>query len=495
MPLFSDTARGFIKKEGIRLAEITQRLVDFATKITFDQLPELVVRKTKQILLDSVGCALAGCVVDRSRIALELVNELGGKPQATIIGGNKTSYALAAFANGELINSLEYDPVGPQIPHVVPYVLPPSLAIGERVNASGKDLITAIALGLEIGGRVGSSLVQHRITKEEPPYYEWSPRFSWGSSIFGAVAGAGKLLRLNESQMANALGIAGASTPVPAAAKVQQTLGPLTMVKNNSWTGWVTQLATVAALAAARGLTGDTTILDGEWGFWKIWGSPFFKSDNLIGTLGEVWHLDEVTHKPYPVCSLNHASIEGIIKIMQENGITPEEIDEITIKADPILLTPSRAQTEIKSFADTQYANAYIAAMAVYYGKQPGPAWQFATTFNDPKIEAFMKKVKTAVHPKAEGAISNAAKSGRMTFFFGTSVEVTARGRKFVVEMDSPKGSKANPMTDEELIEKFKNNAGYSHLRSDKIEKVTEMIYHLEETDDIAKLMKLLAIE
>jgi 2-methylcitrate dehydratase PrpD len=195
------------------MAEITKLVADFVTRTTYKDLPGAVVQKIKQTLLDSVGCALGGYVIDRSKIAIELVKEQGGYPQATIIGNGKTSYTLAAFANGELINALDYEGAGPLTPHVGTYAMPACLSMAERAHASGKDLITALAIGYETGGRVGSSVAPCYMQKDSPPYYELSPRFSYTSSIFGAVAGAGKILRFDNNQMTNALGIAGASTP------------------------------------------------------------------------------------------------------------------------------------------------------------------------------------------------------------------------------------------------------------------------------------------
>lgn len=477
------------------VTKVTQTVADFATAVTFDQLPELVIQSTKRILLDSIGCALGGFNIDRSRIALEMANELGGKPQATIIGDSKTSYTMAAFVNGELINALDYDPCGPLTPHVSCYVISPCLAIAERAKASGKDLITALALAHEVGGRAASSVAQHSILKDEPPYYEWAPRFSFTSTVFGAVAGAGWLLHLNSQQMANAFGIAGASTPVPAGTKWEETPGPAIMTKYNCWSGWISQLGTVAALAAERGFTGDTTILDGDWGYWKIYGSPFFKVDNLLGKLGEKWHLNLVHYKPYPTCKLNHSSIEGVNEIMLRDEIKPEDIERIIVRGDPLLLTPNRAQTEITSFADAQFCSAFIVALAVFHGRRPSPAWQFPGTFNDPKLLDLMKKVKVEVHPNAEETTIKAAKAGSMTGFFGATVEVTARGKKYVAEIAETKGGPANPLSDDELIAKFKTNADYSLVRTDKIERIVDTIFNLEKVDNINKLFSLLIVE
>ncbi len=472
---------------------ITSTVAKFAVKTSYSDLPDPVIEKVKQILLDSIGCALGGYVVDRSKIALELVEELGGHPQATIIGNQKTSYALAAFANGELINALDYDANGPLTPHVIPYVIPPTLAMAERVEASGKDLITALAIGHEIGGRVASSLAQHRVLIEEPPYYEWSPRFGFTPTVFGAVAGAAKILRLNEEKLSNAFGIGGASTPVPANAKWEHTPGPAIMTKYNCWSGWIAQLGAFAAILAERGFTGDTTILDGEWGFWKIYGSPFFKVENLIGDLGKAWCVANAVHiKTAPVCKLNQSTVDGVTKIIRENNINPDDIESIVIKSDPTLLTPNRSQNEIKSFADAQFNSAFIGALAAYHGNKPGPDWQLPVTYNNPRLIELMKNTRIEIHPDAPATNMSQAKTGKLQGYFGATVEITVKGKKYIADIKDAKGSPENPITEEEVLAKFRNNAGYSMLRSDKVEKIIETVYRLENVDNITSLTKLL---
>ncbi|MFC1930570.1 MmgE/PrpD family protein, partial [Chloroflexota bacterium] len=434
----------------------TQRLVDFTLDTKFAGLPESVIQQSKRLLLDAIGCALAGHSTEKARIVLEFVQEMGGSAQAGIIGQYKTSYALAAFANGELINALDYDALGPMTGHITPYVIPPCLAAGEKVKASGKDLITALAVAHEISGRLINSLAQHRVSKTTPPYYEDSPRFSFTPTIFGAVAGACKLLQLDGEAMANAFGIAGASTPVPAGMKWEHTNRSGFMVKYNCWAGWIAQLGIVSSLLAGKGFTGDTTILDGDWGFWKIIGSPFFELERLVGGLGELWHLDQIRFKAYPCCAGNHSGIDAINKIMGENSIEPEDIQDVLIKSSQTLLYPCRTGTEVCQSLDTQFLNAYLFALAVYHGRKPSPDWQAPATVKDHRIKELMKKVRVELHPRYEEICTNLIRVGKLPNFANVIVEITAKGKKFTAEVEHQKGSPQNPMTDEELKEKFR---------------------------------------
>jgi 2-methylcitrate dehydratase PrpD len=490
------------------LEGITEKIVDFAINTRFEDLPREVVDALNKMVLDSIGCALAGHVVDRGKLAVELVEEFGGYPRASIIGAHRTSLASAAFANGELINALDYDYIGPLFPHVCPFVFPSCLAVAEDVHATGKEFILALALAHEIGGRIGLSLTPGKVLKNEPPYYEEWPRSSQAYTFFGGVAGAGKLLGLNANKMSNAFGIAGASAPVPAETKNSKNSGPKIMLKYNSWSGWASQLATVATLLANKGFTGDTTILDGEWGFWKIVAAPSFNVDILLGGLGETWHVADIGFKFYPTCVLNHLGLEGINRIMDQHGIKPEDIEEIVVKADSFLLTPDRAGTYVRSFADVQFVNSYIFAIGAYYGRSPSPAWQMPAIYNNPKVKTLAGKVKVELHPRTDEFTMGNLKSGGWPHFSDTIVEITAKGRKFSTEVlpaegtsklfqfeaTSPRGNRANPRLKEDLIDKFRNNAAYSALSTGKIEHIIEMVENLEELDDINKLTKLLVV-
>ena len=472
--------------------DVTKQLSESVVNTVYEDLPQEAIETVKLTVLDSVGCALGGYITDRARIVLEMIEEFGGTDQATLIGSHRTSCPLAAFGNSELMNALDYDYIGPISAHVAPYVAPPCLALAEREHSSGKELILALALANEIGGRAMSAFAQHKVLKDEPPYYEVHPRFSYSTSIFGGVAGAGKLLKLDRDQLSNAFGIAGASNAVPATMKWEHMNGPAIMAKYNAWTGWIAQLATVAALSAGKGFTGDNTIFDGEWGYWKILGSPFFKAENLIGELGKTWHLGDVRFKLYPTCYIYHAGIEGITDLVKENDIDPESIEEIVVKGDPLMQTPNRMGIEINSFADAQFFIRFNFALAPFYGDRPGPAWQMAAVYNDPRIKRLVSKVKLEVHPQSDEYMTDAIKTGVVPIIWSSIVEITADGKRYTKEMKAPRGSKDYPATKDELHAKFRTNASYSMIKTGKVEAVIEMIDNLDDLNVVGKLFALL---
>jgi len=479
------------------MAGATAKLAQSVLAIKYNDLPASAVQKTNEILLDSIGCALGAYVTERAKIALQLGEAFGTRPEATVIGYRKLSCPAASFVNSELINCMDFDVIGPVTGHVVPYVISSVLAIGEKIEATGKDFITALAIALDVGGRAVGSLSGHKLPKDEPPYFEEAPRASYNSTIFGAVAGACWLLGMSEGQMRSALGIGGMSTPIPGNVKWEylDDSGVNVNLKYGCWTGWVAMLGTVAALAAQRGFRGDNTILDGKFGYWQMYGSPFFRQDILLGNLGKVWRLEEASFKFYPCCYCNHAAILGIERLVRENNIKPEDIDEIVVYGDPLLETSIRWPKEIRTNEDAQFSNAYLFAQAACYDGHPGPQWHLSSSWESPKVKNLMPKVKTKLHPRAEEIMAEKFKAGGVTVFFNSIVEISANGRKFTAEVPAPKGSPSNPMTIAEIENKFRHNALYSLIKQDKVDQIIEVVWNLDKLDNVAKLTALLAID
>ena len=266
------------------------------------------------------------------------------------------------------------------------------------------------------------------------------------------------------------------------------------MCKYNCWSGWISQLATVSVLLAERGFTGDRTILDGEYGYWQMVGSPYFKVDNLLGGLGKAWHIGEVRFKMYPTCAPYHTAIEGVSTLVNENHICPEDIESIVVKCDPIMMTPNRQHTEITSFADMQFAVLPNLALAVFYGDKPSPAWQMPEIYNDPRIKTMVPKIKLELHPRIDELITEQAKQGKLPIYMGNIVEIITKNKKFTTEVVSPKGATDRPVSQDELVEKFKTNASYSLLKSGKVEGLIELLLRLDKVNDIAELCPMMTI-
>ncbi len=471
------------------MSSLTQELASFAVEAKFDNIPEAVVHEAKRILLDSIGCALAGIATDKGKISIKLARRLGASQESSIIGvGDRVSCYSAAFANGELINALDYDAVLSPPTHVSPYVIPAPLALAEAIGASGRELILATVLGHEIATRVAQALKGGAEFIQTEPGRGSCIRLLSGFSqcIFGGAVGAGKILKLDHKEMSHALGIAGHFCPVPTSEKWQETV-PSAMTKFGS-TGWVSAAEVTAALLAEMGYVGDITVLDGEYGFWRFFGSETWKPNAIMEKIGETWFLLNTKYKPYPCCGILATALDCFVSIIDKNNLLPDEIESVDIFCAPLVEKPLWKSKELATHVDAQFSAPYVFAVAAYRVKI-GSDWQDLDSMTNPKILEFMKKVNCHAHPRfEEAARTNPRNSIGM-------VEVIARGDKFREERMYYKGTPFTDVkaTDEELVGKFKRNAS-GILTRDNIDKAVSSLLRLEDMEDIRELMRQIVI-
>lgn len=464
-------------------------LAGFVASLAFADLPQQVVHEVKRLVLDSAGCALVGLSVDKGKIAVELARLLGGTPEATILGiGDRVSGTNAAFANGEAMSAMDFDAI--LVPgHVSPFVIPATLASAERQKVTGKSFITAVAVAHEVAARIGASLRGFR----EGKTYAGS-RHGTGACIFGAAAGASKIMGFDQEQTANCFGLAGALTPLPAAPKWQML--PYVPMYKYGAAGWVAQSAVTGALLTSKGYIGDTTFLDGEHGFWAMYGSDVCRWERMTDKLGEEWLTMKASYKPYPAAGLVIPLVEAFARVMEEHSLSPDEVQQIIIKGEPMGLLPVYRIRQLRSHMDAQFNPFYNIAMIAY--KIRICDWQDQATMKDPRIVEFMNKVSFEVYPRFEETRKQEMAEGRPYIVRRpAAAEVTARGQRFTAEIEytrwGPSDIEELRTTDEELVNKFRINAG-KILPSHKVDKAVEYIFDLEKQDDVCELTRLLSL-
>ena len=250
---------------------VTKGLANFVVKTTFDDLPKEVREHAKLCVLDWLGAALAGCREPPAKIITSIIRKIGGKEESGIIGTNiRTSCVNAALANGIIGHAVEMDDIHQEaIIHPAAPVLPVALAVAERDNANGKDLITAIVVGYEVEIRIGRTI--------NPSHYQfWHTTGTCGA--FGAAAAAGKLLGLDEKSMVYAFGIAGTT-----AAGLVEVFGTMSKPLNP---GRAAMDGVLAAMLAKEGLTSSTEILEAEGGYLRATAKEF-NVEEIIENLGK----------------------------------------------------------------------------------------------------------------------------------------------------------------------------------------------------------------
>jgi len=444
-------------------------LVNFILDTKFEVLPDPVVHTTKKLLLDSIGCALAGITTDPGKMAISLAKMLGGTPECSIIGtADKVSITNAVLANGQLVNALDFDTVMAG-GHTPPYIIPTELAMAERTNASGKDFILATALGFEIAARAANATPPAMQFVGKDKTFKYAKREGYAKANFGAAAGASKLLGLNYSQMTNALALAGHLSQV-----LTWSRGNYSIPRNLSkygFPGWQNTGAVIAVLLAKMGYMGDVTLLDdAEHGFGEFCGYDSWNPEKIIENLGKEWSFAEVRFKPYACCTSLHRCIDCFYELVQKHNLHPEEIERVTASTSPTVDAVLFTSRELNNIVDLQFGMPYVLAM-VAYGEKTGVDWQDWNKLTDPKIVKFAEKVTLKGDPSyGDHQLSK--------------VEIVARGQTFRTEL----AGRTAKLTDQQLIEKFRHNASRNLTRG-KIDGALNTILDMEKVENIKNLI------
>lgn len=439
----------------------TAKLAEFSADLTYADIPAPMREIGKWLLIDSLGAAIGGHVVSKGTIPRDLALKMGGSEDASIIGhSGRVPIPLACLANGELINALDYDAIlAPG--HVVPYVMPPALAFAELANASGEALITAVVLAHEIGCRVAAALdgIRRRDGVQGVGSAQLSPASGYGSTIFGAVAGAGNVLGFDGPQMANLFGIAGYAAPVPGLAKFLTAKHSFHAKYTSA--GQLAMAAATSTLLAQAGYHGDETILDGEFGFWRMFASSTCDWDFMLGGLGTEWRLARNEFKPFPAFRMSHDAITAVRAIIGEHAIDPAKITAIRTTADPICLSECYLSTSLTDHTDAQLSWRRLLATSAFY--EPGPEWQLAA-LTDERVLRLSERI--TVSPATDAAAPRQDTNSDVAFekafptWLKSSLEIDADGQTYRAAAPTvTKGHPDNAMTTQELESKFLINA------------------------------------
>ncbi|MCC6473611.1 MAG: MmgE/PrpD family protein [Burkholderiales bacterium] len=469
---------------------ILEALARFAVETGWRELPASIVRQTKHVLLDSIGCALGAATTDKGRMNAALARRLGGSPQASIIGlGGKVSCDHAALANGELMLALDFSNImggG----HDGAYVIPAVLAMAESAGASGRDLIAATAVGLEVASRLARAVGQHNITPQAVQRRRAAAAGLSGNAHtnFGAVAGAGRLLRLDAQRMAHALGLAGHLCMVLSYSRWSYSRRG--HMSKYGVPGWQGTGAVSAALLAEMGYTGDVGVLDDpEHGFAYYAGYPSWYPEEITDGLGARWCFDVKLHyKPYPCCGVFHGPLDCFYEIIEKNDLAASEIESVTAYCRAHLDAPLFAKKSIDGISDAQFNGGYVFGVAAHRVPR-GVEWYDPDTMSNPAIRAFADKVACRNHPGYGRELERDPLSAL------SKVEVLARGRTFSHEVKYRRGSAGTEaaLSEAELVEKFRHNAERILTRN-QTEQAVQALLGLEDIEHLSALMRAITL-
>lgn len=444
---------------------MTRRLAEFVTRTSFRDIPRDVVEHAKLCILDWLGAALAGSRSPAARVVISFLEKFGGGGGATVIGTPIRAHPiLAALANGVMGHAVEMDDIHREaIIHPAAPVLPAALAVAENEGVYGEDLITAVVLGYEIEIRLGMAV--------NPSHYEyWHTTGTCGT--FGAATAAGKLLKLSEESMVHAFGIAGTS-----AAGLIEVFGSMSKPFN---AGRAAMDGVLAAVLAREGLTSSTTILESQRGYLRA-VSRGYSTDKLLRGLGERFEIKNNIFKVHASCGHTHGAIDAVLEIVRRYGVKPSDVSEILVGTYPIAVEVVGRNYEPKTPEEAKFSLPYCVAVALLYGRAGLGEFSY-NRLADSEVRELMKRVRIYTESKYSSCVLGCAEVKI----------VTKEGHTYKHSVDIPKGYPENPLTKQELLEKFEELASIA-ISKERIREIVEVVDDLENRDvkELTTLLKL----
>jgi 2-methylcitrate dehydratase PrpD len=436
----------------------THDIAEFAVKTNFEDLPAEVVHEAKRDIINVLGVSIYSARDPSLEYLVRMFNEEGARPRATIWGANaRTGLANAALANGYTAHLEDYDDTHfPTVAHPTAPTLPAALAIGEERGASGRDLIAAVALGVEAVCR--TSLSTH------PWHYDMGWHITGTMGVFGSAIAASKLLGLDTDATVIAMGAAGTQ-----AAGVREAFGTMTKPMH---AGRAAQAGVVSALLAQKGFTAATTILEGRRGVMEVMSSQYDLS-RLTDGLGQRWEIFNNGLKPYSCGVVSHASIDAAIAIGSQAGFDPNAVEKIEADVHPLV-----PELMGRMEPDVGLAGKFSCAHCISVGLVDGAAYpaQFADAkVVDPLLTDIRRKVSFNVKDD-----------------FGedqVELRVTMKDGSVLTErVDHASGSPENPLSDERLGEKFMTLASAT-LGEAEARELLDRLWQLEEASNVSGLV------
>ena len=454
------------------MKDLAYELVGNAIATTYQSLPEDVVDITKKFILDTLATTIAGSSGAGCRAVVDQVKDWGGKEESTILVYNgKVPSPSAAFVNSMMAHALDLDDTHDSAPlHANVSVLPAALAMSERRGGvSGKELITAVAVGNDIVCRLG-------LGASGP--LNWV--LSSTAGYFGATAAAGKILGLNESKMLHALGIAYSQC-----AGNCQCLVDGGLVKRMQ-PAFAARAAILSALLAEKGITGATNIFEGQYGFFPLYYRNKYDRERVITGLGKIFEGKNLSIKLYPCCRYIHCPIDATLSIVQKNDISPEDVKEVIVHVTPnaydLVGRPFKLRESPQ--VDAQFSIPYAVAVAIVRRDV------FIDDFFEEKIRTDAQVIEMA---KKVRVIADQKPVARGLTPCVVDIR-TKEGKEYSEQVEILKGDPRKPVTMEEVGQKFRKCAAFSAkpISPANIEQTIKAISQLESLANLGEVISLL---
>lgn len=445
------------------MATAAERLAAWGLGLRYDEIPAEVVEAAKLHFLDTIGCGLAAHALGVATEGRTMMAEQAGTPDATVIGLDRgLPGANAAFANAMLAHGLDFDDTHPgSVSHVSAVVTPAALAAAEVAGATGRDLVTAVVLGNETVCRVGMA------APSEFHKRGFHPTSICG--IFGGTLATGRLWGASPEALTSALGIAGSFA---SGLFAYLDVGTATKPMHPAW-------AAHGSLFTVRlgqlGAEGPPTVLEGRFGLYDAFLQLKPDLEQQLGDLGSRWETPRIAYKPYPACHYIHGSLGSTRSLLGQFAV--EDIEDILVtlpQAGVALVTePQDMKRAPRTDYEAKFSLQYSTAAMLVHG-QVGVKTYTPEAIGDPKVLAVAAKVRYEVKDYSTYPGS----------FPGGVVITLKNGQKHLAELDYQKGGPENPLTADEVLEKWRGNASLC-LDDKAVRALERTVLGIEEQTDL----------
>lgn len=451
---------------------ITEKLAEFIQETQFKNLPDNVIQRTKDCVLDNLGSALVAINASDIVNMIEEIKKYDHQDDCTLWASpERASIFNAILINGTMAHTIEMDDVHKHSKcHAGAVVIPAALTFAELKEISGKDLLLSIALGYEIMLHIGIGIgaSSHRLKG-------WHATSTCGP--FGSAAAISKILNQDVVKIKSALGLAGTQ----ASGLWAFTADGATSKKFHS--GHAAYCGAMAATMANSGMIGPGEIIEADDGGLFRASSENYNFNAVTDALGERYEILNVDQKPYACCRSMHPSIDAILELKQGKNILPKDIEKIEVKTYDIAIKQCGIIQEPKNVFESKFSIPFGIAVAFFEGNALDEQFSMGRIKNE-KIINLAKKVEvmegeeyTEMYPDNWGC---------KVKIFTNSKEV------FEKEILKAKGDHQNPLSREELVNKFKHLTKDIFRSENKQEKIIGIIDNLEYLENVKILLNLL---